>query len=121
MMDDFAVWQQWLKDWHWYNFMMVFGGIVAVLYGSSPLLFKLRGGRTIKDGMLSSVLDYKIGEDTTVKEALIFVLLFPPCIVLIIVVSGLAARAIVGLLLFSIWLLNWILDSIGAGAMFQLL
>ena len=117
MIDDWEVWKQWFSDWRWHNLIMVSLGFGAMLYGLSPLIVKLKTG-PIRAEWFSSVLNYKIGENTTVMEAILISILSPPLIVAMVVVAGLVAGVIIGSVVLGIWVLKWIWDLLGAGAWF---
>ena len=117
MIDDWEVWQQWFSDWRWHNFILVSLGLGAMLYGCSPLIIKLRGG-PIRAEWFSSVLNYKIGEDATVMETLLVIILTPPLLVVMTVVMGLAVGVLFGSLVLGIWILKWIWDLLGAWVQF---
>ena len=116
MIDDWEFWQQLFSDWKWHNLIMVTLGLGAIFYGLSPLIIKFKKG-TIRAKWFSSVLNYKIEENTTVMEILLIIILTPPVIVVITVVMGLAVGVFVGSLALGVWVLKWIWDLLGAGRM----
>ena len=117
MIDDWAVWQRWLADWRWHNVFMVVGGLVAILYGSRSFVGQLSSGLTgIRSENLRSVLDYRVDDDTTVKQVLLWILLFPFGVVFGIVAIGLMFVSMGGLFRLGVWLLGRILDFIGVSS-----
>lgn len=41
MIEDASVWAQWFAGWHWWNFVMVFGGAAGALYFSADVWIPL--------------------------------------------------------------------------------
>ena len=98
MIDDWEAWRVLLSDWQWYNFALAVVGIAAIVYGTWPVLawaFGIGGGnyQIISREKLQAVLEYELEDGTTVrrtmKQVVIAIIVFPPAVVLAIIVIGL--------------------------------
>ena len=49
MIEDYYVWATWFEGWKLHNFLLVIGGIIGVIWSTSPIWRSLVVGKEIRD------------------------------------------------------------------------